>query len=149
MELVELTALAITIIAFQRAKQKRSSHKRKCWSKEWLLKRHLYGVGSTLFTELAVQEPNDFRYWMRLDESSFYDILDRIKPYIQRKDTNMREYISPEQRLAVTLRYTATGKQCVQTITNIIQKLVSPSVDFGLRIYLQGSRSNLYTMRSE
>ena len=109
MELIELTALAITMIAFQRSKQKKSARKRKCWTKEWLLKRHLYGVGCTLFKELAMQEPSDFRNWMRLDEASFYDILDRVKPYIQRKNTNMRESISPEQRLAVTLRYMATG----------------------------------------
>ena len=122
MDLIELSALAVALIAFKRAKEKRKPRKRKCWTKKWILRRHSHGVGCTLFKELAVEEPNDFRNWMRLDEASFYDILNRIKPYIQKQNTVMRESISPQQRLAVTLRYMATGKhetdfECILGLT--------------------------------
>ncbi|CAH1995266.1 unnamed protein product [Acanthoscelides obtectus] len=57
---------------------------------------------------------------LRLDEQRFYvyfrmtpqcfdEILNLVKDEIRKSDTNYREAISPEERLAITLRFLATG----------------------------------------
>lgn len=50
-----------------------------------------------------------FENYFRMDESCFQEILHKIRPIIRRLDTPIRNAISPQQRLAVTLRYFATG----------------------------------------
>src|SRR5258705_6152642 len=49
------------------------------------------------------------RNWLRMDEKTFMNLLDLIGDKLKKADTVMREAITPAQRLAVTLRYMATG----------------------------------------
>ena len=46
---------------------------------------------------------------LRMDQNMFHFILEGIQPLIEKKDTNWRKAITPGERLAVTLRYLATG----------------------------------------
>ena len=39
----------------------------------------------------------------------FDDLLNRVGPYLQKKECRSRESISPSERLVVTLRYLASG----------------------------------------
>ena len=39
----------------------------------------------------------------------FEELLTYVAPLITKKDTNMRSAIGPDQRIALTLRYLATG----------------------------------------
>ena len=50
-----------------------------------------------------------FYNFFRLDEQLFETLLVKISPSIQRADTHLRRAIPPRERLAVTLRYLATG----------------------------------------
>jgi hypothetical protein len=45
-----------------------------------------------------------------MDVQTFYTLLDLIGPEIQKNNTVMREAVSAKERLAVTLRYMATGR---------------------------------------
>ncbi|CAL1278735.1 unnamed protein product, partial [Larinioides sclopetarius] len=45
-----------------------------------------------------------------MDVESFEYLLAKIEPLIKRMDTNMRQCISAGERLALTLRYLATGE---------------------------------------
>lgn len=65
---------------------------------------------NTLLAELRVGDHNDYRRYLRIDSATFDYLLDCIRPKIERKDTNWRCSVSAEDRLAVTLRYLATGK---------------------------------------
>ena len=44
-----------------------------------------------------------------MNAHSFNELLCMVKPFISKKDTVMREAIPPGERLALTLRYLATG----------------------------------------
>lgn len=80
--------------------------KRSVWSKTWLQKRKC-------FTHLKlVKELNgdDYRNFMRMDEDCFMELLAMVRPFIEKKSTVMRESVSAEERLVVTLRYLATGR---------------------------------------
>lgn len=48
---------------------------------------------------------------LRMSPAAFEFILKKIEKRILRKDTHMRNAISPEERLSVTLKYLATGMQ--------------------------------------
>lgn len=45
----------------------------------------------------------------RMSAEDFEIILNKIGPHISKQDTNMRKAISIQERLAITLRFLATG----------------------------------------
>lgn len=54
-------------------------------------------------------EPADWRNYLRMDETTYNVLLKMVTPLIQRQDTNMRQAITPHERLTATLRYLASG----------------------------------------
>ena len=44
-----------------------------------------------------------------MDEPTYLDLLRVVTPFIAKKDTVMREAITPHEKLTATLRYLATG----------------------------------------
>ena len=82
--------------------------KRSIWTKEWLKRRSVFGHGN-LIKELELSSPLDYKNYLRMCPSTFGELLELITPLVQREDTNMREAISPKQRLFATLRFLASG----------------------------------------
>ena len=80
------------------------------WTRKWLLRRKHQGFYDNLMQELRLETPKLYNNFLRLNYEAFEEILIRIRPSIQKMNTNMREVIKPEIRLAVTLRYLATGE---------------------------------------
>ena len=105
---LELSGLALSLIAIQKRRKKKRV--RNCWAKSWILRRRKYGAGCSLLKELAFEDPAGFKIWMRMDEATFYDLLNRVGPLIKKQDTHLRDSIDPAQRLAVCLRFLATGQ---------------------------------------
>ncbi|KAM4016591.1 uncharacterized protein ACNLHF_002859 isoform 1-T3 [Anomaloglossus baeobatrachus] len=89
--------------------QRRSKRKRRMWTREWLQKRYKYSH-MQLLRELQENNPQDFHNFLRMSEESFSLLLERVTPIIQRKNTAMRAAIPADERLAVTLRFLATGR---------------------------------------
>jgi hypothetical protein len=81
--------------------------KKRRWMKEWL-KKNKY-THENLLKDLKLNEPSDFQNFLRLDATSFDELLKMITSRIEKKDTTMRDAIPPSQRLSITLRYLATG----------------------------------------
>lgn len=83
--------------------------KRRCWIKEWLKKRETHSH-LVLLKEISVSEPVDFLNYFRMEEAMFDKLLEMVNLYLRRQDTYMRKCIPVADRLAVTLRYLATGR---------------------------------------
>jgi len=83
-------------------------NKRK-WSKQWLLKRRKYSH-MNLLRELQSNEPLDYKNYLRMENHTFFELLNLVRPYIEKKNTVMREIISAEERLVATLRFLSTGR---------------------------------------
>ncbi|XP_068249076.1 uncharacterized protein [Palaemon carinicauda] len=96
--------LSIAVALEEKKRKKRSK-----WSKSWLLKRNDFSH-TNLLEELRLKEPQDWFNYLRMDEDTFLELLSMVTPIIEKKDTKLREAISPHQRLAATLRFLATGK---------------------------------------
>ncbi|KAJ8041187.1 hypothetical protein HOLleu_11928 [Holothuria leucospilota] len=83
-------------------------NRRRKWSKKWFLRRNQLGH-ARLLRELRDDEPDDYRNFLRMDAASYDELLNLVRPIIQKKDTIMREAISANERLSITLRFLATG----------------------------------------
>lgn len=94
-------------IALVVASKRKDKIKRR-WMKEWLKKRNKY-THENLLNDLRISEPSDFQNFLRLDSTVFDELLRMVTPEIHKRDTMMRDAISPSQRLSITLRYLATG----------------------------------------
>lgn len=89
-------------------KRKGIKRSRSKWCKKWLLRRNVHSH-INLMKDLR-EDPNDWRNYLRMDECAYKELLRLVTPVIQRKNTVMRESISPHERLSCTLRFLATGR---------------------------------------
>lgn len=51
-----------------------------------------------------------FKGFLRMTPDVFNELLAKIDPHVRRCDTNMRDSVTPHEKLVVTLRYLATGR---------------------------------------
>ena len=88
--------------------------KRKSWARQWIKKRGEYGAYNVLVREIREIDSVSYCNFLRMNDDSFDILLQKVSTLIRRQDTRMRRAISPAERLAVTLRYLAAGKQPLQ-----------------------------------
>jgi len=62
-----------------------------------------------MLNDIQINQSRKFNNFCRMLSSNFEYLLNKIGPFISKKDTNMRKCIPVQERLAVTLRYLATG----------------------------------------
>ena len=62
-----------------------------------------------LVADLRAEDAATFKNFVRMSAESFDWLLEKVSPKIKKKDTNMRQAISAEKRLYITLRFLATG----------------------------------------
>ena len=77
--------------------------KKRKWVHEINLERKDFGEFHTLMPELK-QDEKRFYIYFRIPSECFDEVLNLIKEDITKMDTNYREAIPAEERLAITLR---------------------------------------------
>ena len=82
---------------------------RQTWVKPWIANRLEFGAYHALVSELRTRDEVSYRNFLRMDLASFEELLSKVGPLIRKQDTKMRRSIEPEERLALTLRWLATG----------------------------------------
>ena len=106
-------ACFIAIVGLSEAlKPLKKRKRRKMWMQPWIAKRKQQGAYYALMQELHANDSVGYRNFLRMDAQSFQLLLNKVGPNIERANTQMRQSISAEERLAVTLRYLATGYLC-------------------------------------
>ncbi len=83
--------------------------RRRYWVKPWISRRPLQGQYEQLMSELRDEDGPEFRNYTRLDPPMFREMLNRLGPRIEKQATVMRQPLDAGVRLAITLRYLATG----------------------------------------
>ena len=106
----KVIASAVTALIVLRKKRRRNSKRRTIWVKPFIKSRQENGAYVNLIQEFLTESPEDFRRFLRLDKAAFDEIVTRIDAEIRKKNTTFRPSIVPEERLAITLRFLATGK---------------------------------------
>ena len=87
----------------------RQRKRRTCWTRPWLLRRPLYGQYEKLLQEMRQEDVGSFRNFLRVEPGLFQELLERVGPLIEKKDTFWRKALEPGLKLAITLRFLATG----------------------------------------
>jgi len=111
---VAAVGILVAIAAKEKENRKR---KRTIWMQPWIANREIHGAYHALLQELY---DKSYRNFLRMDKGSFEMLLHKVAPYIRCQNTKMRLSITTEERLAVTLRYLATGEQAYCIINAII-----------------------------
>ena len=102
-----LTAAAVAVEAGRVGRKKRRG--RQIWVRQWLLRRPVFGQYENLLVELNREDPRGYKNFLRVTPELFNELVDRVGPHIKKKDTFWRKALDPGLRIAITLRYMATG----------------------------------------
>ncbi|XP_052745491.1 uncharacterized protein LOC128199532 isoform X2 [Bicyclus anynana] len=99
------------IVAYYIYRKKKIEKKREVrfWIHPILEKREEYGAFHTLVKNQLREDEDKFYNYFRMQKTTFDNLLQKLSQELKHQDTFMRESISPAERLAVTLRYLATG----------------------------------------
>ena len=89
--------------------RRRRKKRRAFWVRPWLLRRPEYGQFEKLMKELQMEDLPAFRNFVRVPPALFLELLEHVGPRIQKEDTKFRKALPAGLKLAVTLRYLATG----------------------------------------
>ncbi|XP_022835118.1 protein ALP1-like isoform X1 [Spodoptera litura] len=107
-----LISLLLLIILKRRKRRRIQNHRRQIHRRHWvhpiLTSRNKNGQHKLLFEELKCYPDKFFKYF-RMSVNSFNELLSVLHDDLKHQDTRMRKSISPTERLAITLRYLATG----------------------------------------
>lgn len=93
----------------EQPKKRKVENIHSVWVRDWVKKRETEGCYVKLLKELS-NEPKLFKNFLRMTENDFDFLLDLVTPCIEKIDTQMRKSISAGERLAMTLRFLATGQ---------------------------------------
>ena len=96
-------------LALQQQEEEYERKARRTWVWPYLQRRMEHGHYDNLMRELADECPEIFKNYTRMSKTLFNEIVEAITPKIERKTTWWRQPIPPGLRVAITLRYLATG----------------------------------------
>lgn len=99
-----LAGVSAAFLVLKRMRKRRNKYQRSMWLKDYLRTRN-----SGIMRELELNDNVLFKNFTRMSRTNFYMILQMVEPKIAKENTRFREAIPPEVKLAVTLRYLATG----------------------------------------
>ena len=88
---------------------RKTRRQRRQWVRQWLLRRPMYGLYEKLMHALNAEDQTSFRNFLRVDPDIFTELKRRVGPRIEKQNTYFRKAIPSGLKLAVTLRYLATG----------------------------------------
>jgi len=87
----------------------KAQKKRSVWIKPLSTMRKKLGQFDRLMPVLIERDPAAFRRYSRFMPELYEKLLERLTPRLEKKTTRMREPLEPGLKLAVTLRYLASG----------------------------------------
>ncbi|KAG8250463.1 hypothetical protein J6590_100973, partial [Homalodisca vitripennis] len=74
--------------------------KKTIMDENWLKEREMYS-DMRLLKDLRENHENDYRNYLRMDDETFSYVLEKVRPRIERQDTNLRKAITTEPRLDI------------------------------------------------
>lgn len=99
--------LATAMVCCIQTKIENESEQKRKWCKSWISERDKWSHKNLI--ERLRSEPGDFRNYMRMDETTYVELLNLVTPLLSKQDTVMRPAITPHEKLSATLRFLATG----------------------------------------
>ena len=102
-------ALVLALSLLLDEEEQRTWKRRK--TRLWIKRRKVKGYFTNIIDELRIEDTPSYREMMRMDYVQFKEILAAIEPQITKVQVQSgHKVIRPAERLALTLRYLATGE---------------------------------------
>ena len=104
----------VTVVAMMRRRRRRRRRRpRTWWVRPWLTVERRISIGQydQLLQELRMEDQTFFFNYLRMEPPLFDELLHRVGPRITKGNTNWRPALEPGLKLAVTIRYLATGER--------------------------------------
>ena len=76
--------ILVAAIARRLRRQRRPTH-------PYLLRRPQLGAYNTLINELIKESPEIFRQYVRMKPDTFFLLLDRVRPFVEKQDTHYKK----------------------------------------------------------
>ena len=93
--LLKITDIAIKLAELEekqrKANRKRRRRMRVQWTRDWIMRRTLFGQYENLLVELNREDPKRYKNFLRVDNDLFEHLLQKVSPYITKKTTNWRQ----------------------------------------------------------
>lgn len=90
-------------------RNRRDRRRRRYWVRPWIARRPLFGQYERLLHELRDEDIPAFKNFIRMEPAMFQELITRLGPRIAKNDTWYRKALDPGLKLAITLRYLASG----------------------------------------
>jgi len=87
----------------------RRRQRRTVWVRPWLERRVQLGQYTRLMEELRLEDVRAFKNFVRVEPEMFEEIVQRVSHRIWKQDTAYRKSLQPGLKVAITLRYLASG----------------------------------------
>ena len=100
--------LVAAILVEEERLNRMQRRRRRWWVRPWLLRRVNLGHYDRLMQELMHEARGDFKSFLRMEPDMFREMLVRVTPRISKR-TDRRPPLEPGLKLAITLRFLATG----------------------------------------
>jgi hypothetical protein len=81
---------------------KKNNRKKRIWVKHWINRREAQGASNNLIRELKLEDPTNYKNFLRMDENKFNDLLANFASKIKKQNTVIRGAISPQIKLEIT-----------------------------------------------
>ena len=101
--------LNAALAAFYLNRNGRRARRRQYWVRPWIGRRLEFGDYDNLMQELEREARGDFVGFLRMEPQMFRELLARLTPRLTKRDTNFRKALKPGLKLAIALRYMASG----------------------------------------
>lgn len=96
-----------------------AQRRHRIWTRLWLLRRPELGHYETLISELEDEDEAGFVGYLRVKPEIFYELVHVLSPRLTKIGCNWRKPLEVGLKLAVTLRFLATG-DCSQFVMSQI-----------------------------
>ena len=101
--------LLILLLRRRRIRREQKASQRKVWVRKLLRLRRKKGAFQNLIREMRISDRESHFRFFRMSPERFDHLLTLVTPFITKEGTNFRKPISAAERLAVTLRFLASG----------------------------------------
>ena len=99
----------VAYVLLRRARRRRRN--RTVWVRDWIRSRPRHGAFHSLVQELRLGDEAALKNFLRMNSATFEELLGIVGPHITYQDTHLRQAIPAGERLALTLRFLASGEQ--------------------------------------
>uniref|UniRef100_A0A6B0VBY3 DDE Tnp4 domain-containing protein n=1 Tax=Ixodes ricinus TaxID=34613 RepID=A0A6B0VBY3_IXORI len=112
-EEIAMILLSSSLLALEEEEQrapKKQRRRRRWWVRPCLRDRERTGQASCLLPRLRSYDEEYYRDFLRMPPRSFDTLLSLVGPHITKEETRFRRPISPDDRLALAVRFLAAGE---------------------------------------